>query len=117
MSTVLRRNRKGSDADIIRLNSVGFSLATIAKMLTCHPTSISLRLSSLKIPPSDTRHAFMETIFKELPSGYQDLVADRLQSGTELTIKDYVKNLIVQDMGPVAVPDEETPTEGDETVC
>ena len=62
MSTVLRRNRKGSDRDITRLNSLGFSLSKIGERLSCHPTSITLRLKSLKIAPADTRRAFMEDI-------------------------------------------------------
>lgn len=92
MSTVYRANRKASDADIIRLNSVGLSLATIAKALDCHPTTITLRLRSLKIPPADTRRSFMEDIFLQLSLQEQEWLADQLTAG--LSVKDFVKQLI-----------------------
>lgn len=98
MSKVLRRNRKGSDRDITRLNSLGFSLSTIAERLSCHPTSITLRLRSLKIPPADTRRAFMEDIYKELPTEYQDNLADLLESKNIVSIKTYVRELIEADI-------------------
>jgi hypothetical protein len=92
MSDVYRANRKASDADIIRLNSVGLSLATIARALDCHPTTITLRLRSLNIPPADTRRSFMEDIFLMLPSDQQDWLADQLINGK--SVKDFVKELI-----------------------
>jgi len=106
MSTVLRRNRKGSDRDITRLNCLGFSLKTIASKLSCHPTSISLRLTNLKIEPADTRRAFMEDIFTDLPQETQDNVADMLESDGFVTIKDYVRGLITADQAarhPISV--------------
>ena len=66
MSDVYRANRKSTDAEIIGLNSAGLSLATIASKLDCHPTTITLRLKSLKIDPADTRRAFMEDIYNPL---------------------------------------------------
>lgn len=105
MPTVLRRNRKGSDRDITRLNSLGFSLKAIGKKLSCHPTSITLRLNGLKIPPADTRRAFMEGIFNDLPEEIQDNVADMLESDGSTTIRDYVRDLIAADQAerhPVA---------------
>ena len=93
MSTVYRANRKAIDADIIRLNSVGLSLATIARALDCHPTTITLRLRSLKIPPADTRRTFMEDIFLSLTLDEQEWLADQV---VNTTIKDYVKQLIVE---------------------
>lgn len=101
MSTVLRRNRKGSDEQIVRSNSIGLSLATIAGKIGCHPTSITLRLKSLHIPAADTRRAFMEDIYSSLPEAVQDDVADILTSGdgtTAKSIKDYVKELLVKDL-------------------
>lgn len=92
MSDVYRANRKASDADIIRLNSVGLSLATIAKALDCHPTTITLRLRSLNIPPADTRRSFMEDIFLQLPGEQQEWLADQLVDG--MSVKDFVKQLI-----------------------
>lgn len=92
MSDVYRANRKATDADIIRLNSVGLSLATIARALDCHPTTITLRLRSLKIPPADTRRSFMEDIFLQLHPAQQEWLADQLVDG--LSVKDFVKKLI-----------------------
>lgn len=97
MSTVLRRNRKGSDQEITRLNSLGLSLAAIGQKLHCHPTSITLRLKSLKIRPADTRRAFMEDIYTGLPGHAMDTIADMLENRT-ISIKDYVKELIHADL-------------------
>lgn len=92
MSTLLRTNRKATDADIIRLNSVGLSLATIAKVLGCHPSTITIRLTSLKVPPADTRRAFMEDVFTSLTPEEQEWLADQLSA--EVSIKDFIKKLI-----------------------
>ena len=93
MSTVYRANRKSTDADIIRLNSVGLSLATIARALDCHPTTVTLRLRSLKIPPADTRRSFMEDIFLSLTLEQQEWLADQVKA---TAVKDYVKQLIIE---------------------
>ena len=98
MSTVLRRNRKGSDRDITRLNSLGFSLSKIGERLSCHPTSITLRLKSLKISPADTRRAFMEDIWNDLPLDFQEEVADLIENGNIGSIKGYIRNLIHSDI-------------------
>jgi hypothetical protein len=92
MTTVYRSNRKATDDDIIKLNSVGLSLATIARVLRCHPTTVTLRLQALKIPPADTRRTFMEDIFISLPELQQEWLADQL--GPHISIKNYIKNLI-----------------------
>lgn len=92
MSDVYRANRKASDADIIRLNSVGLSLATIAQALDCHPTTVTLRLHSLKIKPADTRRSFMEDIFLTLSLEQQEWLADQVVA---TSIKDYIKQLII----------------------
>lgn len=89
-----RPNRKASDEDIIRLNSVGLSLKTIGKELGCHPTTIVLRLGALGIPPADTRRAFMEDIYKQLPPDQQAWLAEQL--GPTISIKDFVHNLLVE---------------------
>jgi len=95
MSTVYRANRKAADEDIIRFNSVGLSLATIAEILGCHPSTITLRLKSLGIDPADTRRAFMEDVIKMLPTEQQEWLADELSDGT--SVKLYVKNLLQQE--------------------
>ena len=94
MSTLFRANRKAEDADIIRLNSVGLSLGTIARVLDCHPSTVTLRLNSLGIPPADTRRSFMEDIFVSLSVEQQEWLADQLVSG--MTIKEFVKSLIIK---------------------
>lgn len=95
MSDVYRANRKCADEDIIRLNSVGLSLSTIAKKLDCHPTTITLRLKALKINPADTRRTFMEDVFNGMAKPQQDWLINQL--GPHISIKDYVQNLLVKD--------------------
>ena len=93
MSTVNRPNRKADDDDLVCLNSVGLSLATIARVLGCHPTSVTLRLKRLNIPPADTRRTFMEDIFVTLSPDQQEWLANHLQNGGN--VKDYVRELLV----------------------
>ena len=92
MSNVFRANRKATDGDIIRLNSVGLSLATIAGALQIHPTTVTLRLKSLGVPPADTRRAFMEDIFLQLDTDQREWLADKLSP--TVSVKDYIKQLI-----------------------
>lgn len=94
MSTLFRANRKAEDADIIRLNSVGLSLSTIARVLDCHPSTVTLRLNSLGVPPADTRRSFMEDIFVSLSVEQQEWLADQLVNG--MTVKEFVKSLIIK---------------------
>lgn len=95
MSSVHRSNRKASDADLIRLNSVGLSLATVAKLLGCHHTTVTQRLKALGIEPADTRRAFMEDVLKKMTSQQQDWLADQL--GPHLSVKDFVLNVLVKE--------------------
>lgn len=95
MSNANRVNRKATDADIIRLNSVGLSLTTIGRLLSCHPTTITLRLQSLGIPPADTRRAFMEDVFIRLSDDEREWLADQLSS--TVSVKDFVELLIKQE--------------------
>lgn len=94
MSSANRPNRKATDADIIRLNSVGLSLATIGKLMNCHPSTITIRLKQLGVEPADTRRAFMENLVMKLTTAQQDWLADQL--GPHISISDFVKNLIVE---------------------
>ena len=96
MSTAYRVNRKASDADIIRLNSVGLSLCTVAKVLGCHPTTVTLRLKSLGVDPADTRRTFMEDIFLQLTPAQQDWLAERLEADN-IHVKTLVKRLLIQE--------------------
>lgn len=95
MSSANRPNRKASDADIVRLNSIGLSLGTIADLLNCHPTTITIRLKQLNIEPADTRRTFMEDIYNSLSTDHQQWLADQL--GPHRSVKDYIKNLLVKD--------------------
>jgi len=94
VSDIYRANRKASDSDIIKLNSIGLSLRSIAEILGCHPTTVTIRLKSLSIPPADTRRTFMEDIVKDLSPGQVDWIADQL--GPHLSIKDFIKNMLVE---------------------
>lgn len=93
MSDVYRANRKASDSELVRLNSVGLSLATIARAIGCHPSTVTLRLTSLGIKPADTRRTFMEDVFLSLEPDQQEWLADQLSA--DLSVKDFVKGLIV----------------------
>lgn len=95
MSNVYRANRKASDADVLRLNSVGLSLATVAKIIGCHPTTVTLRLKSLGVEPADTRRTFMEDVFVQLDLPTQEWLADHLRDNN-ISVKTYVRRLIQQ---------------------
>ena len=94
MTDVFRSNRKASDADIIRLNSVGLSLATIAEKLGCHTSTITQRLRAMNIAPADTRRAFMERLYESF-SLEQKLWLEA-QLGPHISIKDYIRNLLIK---------------------
>lgn len=94
MSAANRPNRKASDTDIIRLNSIGLSLSTVAKQLGVHPTTVTLRLKQLNIEPADTRRAFMEDIVTTMTVSQLEWLADQL--GPHLSIKDFVRNALVE---------------------
>ena len=110
MSSVFRANRKASDGDIVRLNSVGLSLATIAGLIGCHPTTVTLRLKSLGVPPADTRRTFMEDVFVTLTNDEQEWLANRMADGSSL--KDFVRSLIA-DAHQAALPHPEEQHEHD----
>ena len=95
MTIANRPNRKANDSDLIRLNSVGLSLSTIADKLKCHPTTVTQRLAALGIPPADTRRSFMEDVYMGLSDSQREWLISQL--GPHLSIKDYVKNLLVRE--------------------
>ena len=88
-------NKKTDDFQIIGLNSVGLSLGTIGKRLGVHHTTITARLKILGVPPADTRRAFMEDIFDGLSDAQREWLINQL--GPTLSVKDFVKSLIVKD--------------------
>lgn len=95
MSAANRSNRKASDADLIRLNSVGLSLCTVARVIGCHPTTVTLRLKALGIEPADTRRTFMEDVFVRLTNDEQEWLADHLRD-KDINVKTFVFRLIQQ---------------------
>lgn len=95
MSSANRPNRKASDKDIIELNSLGLSLGTIGDRLGTHPTTITLRLRSLGVPPADTRRAFMDHILKDFSDEQERWLIDQL--GPHISIRDYLKSLLVRE--------------------
>lgn len=95
MSVANRPNRKASDADLIRLNSVGLSLCTVAKIVGCHPTTVTLRLRGVGVEPADTRRTFMEDVFVRLDPVQQEWLADHLRD-KDINVKTFVYRLIQQ---------------------
>lgn len=92
MTKANRPNRKSSDVDLVRLNSVGLSLATIAKIIGCHPTTVTQRLHAINVKPADTRHSFMEAVFKSLPPYAMEWVADQLND--QYSVRDFVRDIL-----------------------
>ena len=88
-----RRTKKTiPDSDLVRLNSLGFSLATIGASLGCHPTTVTLRLKDLGVTPADTRRTFMEDILLSMPPAQLEWIETKL--GPHHSIKDFVRSLI-----------------------
>lgn len=88
-----RRTKKTiPDSDLIRLNSLGFSLQTIGSTLGCHPTTVTLRLKDIGVSPADTRRTFMEDVLMKMPIAQLEWVENQL--GPHYSIKDFVRNLI-----------------------
>lgn len=94
MTSVFRVNRKANDEDLLKLNNLGLSLQTIAKLLDCHPTTVTQRLKSLGVPVADTRRSFMEDIYHQLTPAQREFLSDQL--GNTISVKDYVKKLILE---------------------
>lgn len=94
MSTNTYSEPRISDRDIIRYNSVGLPMTTIGQLLGCTQSYISIRMRSMELRPFDTRRSFMEEIFFSLTPTQQEWLMDQL--GHKGTIKEYVKNLLVQ---------------------
>ena len=92
MARARRTKKTIPDSDLVRLNSLGFSLATIGSSLGCHPTTGTLRLKDIGVTPADTRRTFMEDILLKLPPAQLEWIETQL--GPHLSIKDYVRSLI-----------------------
>lgn len=112
MDNPIKQSIEEVDQEIIRLNAIGLSLATIGKILNKHPTAITLRLKKHNIAPADTRRSFMEDIYKSLPGYLQDGLKEALSAkvaGQSTSIKEYVRKLIIRDL--TSVHSQETTTD------
>lgn len=88
------RPKKALDEEMLKaMNSLGYSMYTIAAQLKCHPSTVTHRLQDLNIPATDTRHSFMELVFEPTPDHLKDWVLEHL--GPNKSIKDFVRDLIV----------------------
>lgn len=92
MSRANRPNRKVNDELIIAYNSLGVSLASIAKELGCHPSSVTLRLQKLGIAPTDTRRAFCEELLSQLKEDQIEWIAAQLSP--TYSIKSFITDLV-----------------------
>lgn len=91
----LKPNLKATSEDIIRYNSLGYSLLGIARETGCHSSTISLRLTALKLKAFDTRRSLMEDICKSFTPEQLDWLANQL--GPDRSVKDYLRELIVKE--------------------
>lgn len=94
MARARRTKKTIPDSDLVRLNSLGFSLATIGSSLGCHPTTVTLRLKDIGVVPADTRRTFMEDVLMKMPVAQLEWVEHQL--GPHHSIKDYVRTLITK---------------------
>ena len=95
MTSAFRPNRKSTDDDLIKFNSIGLSLQTIAKKFGCHPSTVTQRLKDLSIPVADTRRSFMEDVYNNLLPDQREYLASKLSAS--VSVKDYVTALIIED--------------------
>ena len=93
MGYVMRPKKLVDEQLLIAMNSLGYSLYTIAAAMPCHPSTVTNRLQELGIPAMDTRHSFMELVFEPTPDHLKDWVLGQL--GPSKSIKDFVRDLIV----------------------
>jgi hypothetical protein len=92
MANVKKKDRV-QDADIRRLNHLGFGLKAIAEHLGCHPATIKQRLQAMNTETTDTRRSFMEQVFNRLTPDQQEWLSHNLYN-TGLNVKDFIVGLI-----------------------
>ena len=80
------------DAQIVRLNSLGYSLGYIAETFGCHPSTVANRLESMGIAPADTRRTFMEDVMRNMPADQIEWIYSYL--GPHYQIKNLVIDLL-----------------------
>lgn len=93
MTNTIRRPRKLSDQEVIRLNRMGLPLSSIAKKLGVNTSSVGSRLATLGVKPADTRRAFMEDIYNDLSEEQRDKLSDQLEGYP--SVKSFMKTLLV----------------------
>jgi hypothetical protein len=96
MATKRSRGPVTDDVEVIRLNSLGYSLRSISVKLSCHLTTVHNRLVANGIEPMDTRHSFMETVYERLTPSLLDKLSNKL--GPHYTIRDHITNLLIKDL-------------------
>jgi len=84
------------DTEILRLNSLGYSLQFIGQNQSCHQTTITNRLNANGVEPMDTRRSFMEDVYKRIPPPLIGKLSNKL--GAHYTIKDHITNLLMKDL-------------------
>lgn len=94
MSNVPQSERV-QDADIRRLNHVGLSQKAIAEELGCHPATVAVKLRTLGIKSVDTRHSFMEAVYKGLNRSQQEWLSRHLYNN-EMDLRKFVSDLVVE---------------------
>lgn len=90
------------DPTMLFYNSLGYSLQSIGDIVGVHPTTISKRLKLHGIPAADTRRTFMEDVLK--PLSHQDRQALIAKFQGVPSVKEYVRNLILQDLKKSKTP-------------
>lgn len=108
MPATSSRRKIGSDQELLRLNSLGLSLSTIASILGCHYSSVSLRLKAMNVAPIDTRKPFMEAVLGSMPEEAQSALVNHLETDS-IHIRDYVRDLIVKDLMNHPLPQDIEP--------
>lgn len=87
--------QKVDEAILLKMNSLGYSLSTIAKTFNCHPSTVTNRLIDLGIPASDTRRTFGEDILKRLSEDQIEWLYSQLSN--HHNIKDFLTSLLIKE--------------------
>ena len=93
MGYVMRPKKLVDEQLLIAMNSLGYSLYTIAAAMPCHPSTVTNRLQELGIPATDTRHSFMELVIDPTSDDVKEWVLNQLTQTKN--IKDFVRELIL----------------------
>ena len=88
---------KINTSQMISLNNLGLSLATIAEVAGCHPSTVTTHLKEQGIPVIDTRRTFMEDVLSTLSPKQLAWVNSQLRR--RFTIKDLVRQLLIEASG------------------